>query len=230
MVAKLELRDVWFRYSKEEDYVLRGVDLDLRESELVVVVGPNGSGKTTLILLAAGLLRPERGEVLLEGKPLHKQLPLARRKIGVTFQDPDDQFFNATVYDEIAFALRQLKVSEDEVRTRVTEIARMLSIEHLLNKLPYKLSGGEKVKVALASILVYEPEILLLDEPTAYLTPENKDEVIEILRKLKESGRSILIATNDSDIIKHTTSKVLKIVNGKLFTVKQSPNDRREPE
>ncbi len=218
MVAKLQLKNVWFRYSREEDYILRGVGLELRESELVVVRGPNGSGKTTLILVAAGLLKPERGEVLLEGKPIYEQLPLARKKIGVTFQDPDDQFFNATVYDEIAFALRQLKICEDEVRTRVTEIARRLRIEHLLSKLPYRLSGGEKVKVALASVLVYEPEILLLDEPTAYLTPETRDEVIELLKKLREEGKSILIATNDPDITKHGVDRVTRIVDGKLIT------------
>ena len=218
MVVKLQLNDVWFRYSREEDYILRGVELELRESELVVVRGPNGSGKTTLILVAAGLLKPERGEVLLEGKPIYGQLPLARRKIGVTFQDPDDQFFNATVYDEIAFALRQLKICEDEVRTRVTEIARRLRIEHLLSKLPYRLSGGEKVKVALASVLVYEPEILLLDEPTAYLTPETRDEVIELLKRLREEGKSILIATNDPDITKHGVDRVTRIADGKLIT------------
>lgn len=216
MVAKLQLKNVWFKYSGEEEYILRGVELDLNESELVVVRGPNGSGKTTLILVAAGLLRPEKGEILLEGKPIYEQLPLARRKIGVTFQDPDDQFFNATVYDEVAFALRQLKIGEDEVRARVTKIARKLDIEHLLNKLPYRLSGGEKVKVALASILIYEPEILLLDEPTAYLTPEKKDEVMEILKELKESGKSILIATNDPQVVKHSANKIMKIVNGKL--------------
>lgn len=218
MVAKLQLKNVWFRYSRGEDYILRGVGLELRESELVVVRGPNGSGKTTLILVAAGLLKPERGEVLLDGKPIYEQLPLARKKIGVTFQDPDDQFFNATVYDEIAFALRQLKICEDEVRTRVTEVARRLRIEHLLSKLPYRLSGGEKVKVALASVLVYEPEILLLDEPTAYLTPETKDEVIELLKKLRGEGRSILIATNDPDITKHSVDRVVRIANGKLLT------------
>lgn len=190
--------------------------MSLRESELVVVTGPNGSGKTTLILLAAGLLRPERGEVLLEGKPLHEQLPLARKKIGVTFQDPDDQFFNATVYDEIAFALRQLDLGEDEVEAHVTAIARRLGIEHLLSKPPYRLSGGEKVKVALASILVYEPEVLLLDEPTAYLTPESKNEVMRMLEELKEKRKSILIATNDSDIIGYSVDKVLKIIDGRL--------------
>ncbi len=216
-MAKLQLRNVWFRYSKEEDYVLRGVELDLNESELVVVRGPNGSGKTTLILVAAGLLRPENGEILLEGKPIYEQLPLARRRIGVTFQDPEDQFFNATVYDEIAFALRQLKISEDKVKACVTKIAHRLGIEHLLSRSPYRLSGGEKVKVALASILVYEPEILLLDEPTAYLTPEGKDEVMKILSELKNSGRSILIATNDLDIIKYPVDRILRIVNGKLF-------------
>lgn len=208
---------MWFRYSKEEDYVLRGTELELNESELTIVKGPNGSGKTTLILVAAGLLKPEKGEVLLEGKPIHEQLLIARRKIGVTFQDPDDQFFNATVYDEIAFALRQLKICESEVKARVTEITRELGIEHLLSKPPYRLSGGEKIKVALASILVYEPEILLLDEPTAYLTPESKEEVMKILKKLKERGRSILIATNDSDIIKYSVGKVLKMIDGRLF-------------
>ncbi|MEM2005593.1 MAG: ABC transporter ATP-binding protein [Zestosphaera sp.] len=217
MVARLQLRGVWFRYSRNEDYVLRGVDLELRDSELAVITGPNGSGKTTLILVAAGLLKPEAGEVLLDGRSIYDQLPLARRRIGVTFQNPDDQFFNATVYDEIAFALRQLEGDEGVIRERVAEVARRLRVEHLLSRPPYRLSGGEKTKVALAAVLIYNPEILLLDEPTAYLTRESKEEVLRALKDLKCLGRAVAITTNDPEVARLRADKTYTLANGMLY-------------
>ncbi|MEM2021023.1 MAG: ABC transporter ATP-binding protein [Zestosphaera sp.] len=213
---ELLLKDVWFSYPSSNAPVLRGVTLELRGSELMIVRGPNGSGKSTLLLVAAGLLKPERGEVLLDGVPLQSQLPAARRRIGITFQNPDDQFFNATVYDEIAFALRQLKLSENAVRERVTEVAGTLHIESLLERPPYRLSGGEKVKVALASVLAYNPEILLLDEPTAYLTSEAKEMILRILTDLRDRGKAIVITTNDPYLTGHPIDKVYTLVDGRL--------------
>ncbi|MEM1983349.1 MAG: ABC transporter ATP-binding protein [Sulfolobales archaeon] len=216
-VEVLTLRDIWFRYSGNDDYVLKGINLKLSRSELSIIKGPNGSGKSTLLLIAAGLLIPEKGEVLLYGKALTDQLPQARRKIGITFQDPEDQFFNATVYDEIAFALRQLRTPEDAIRSKVTEIAEALGIGRLLNKPPYKLSGGEKVKVALASVLIYDPEVLLLDEPTAYLTISTKSELMNLLKNLRDSGKTIVIVTNDSDMMKYYIDKSYLLINGSLY-------------
>jgi len=223
-VEVLTLRDVWFKYPGSGEYVLKGINLRLCRSELSVIRGPNGSGKSTLLLIAAGLLTPEKGDVLLYGKPLASQLPQARSKIGMTFQDPEDQFFNATVYDEVAFALRQLRVSEDVVRAKVVEIAEVLNIKHLLSRPPYKLSGGEKVRVALASILVYNPEILLLDEPTAYLTTDAKSELMKLLKDLRDSGRTVVIVTNDSEIMKYHIDRSYTLNNGMLYEDKSRSN------
>ncbi len=215
---ELLLKDVWFSYPGSNAPVLRGVTLELRRSELILVRGPNGSGKSTLLLVAAGLLKPEQGEVLLDGVPLQSQLPAARRRIGITFQNPDDQFFNATVYDEIAFALRQLKLGENAVRERVAEVAETLHIENLLERPPFRLSGGEKVKVALASVLVYDPDILLLDEPTAYLTSEAKETVLRILTDLRDRGRAIAITANDPYLMGYSIDKVYTLIDGRLQT------------
>lgn len=216
-MVELILEDVWFKYPDGEDYVLKGVGFGLRDSDLVIVRGPNGSGKSTLLLIAAGLLRPERGEVLMDGVPLEAQLPHARRRIGITFQDPDDQLFNATVYDEIAFALRQLKYPEDEVREAVRRVAEALRIENLLRRSPYRLSGGEKVRVALASVLVYDPEVLLLDEPTAYLTGEVKEGVLKTILDLRSEGKAVAITTNDPDVMKLPSSTSYTLTQGRLL-------------
>lgn len=216
----LTLKDIWFRYPASDEYVLKGVNLRLNKYELSVIRGPNGSGKSTLLLIAAGLLTPEKGEVLLYGKPLSTQLPQARIKLGITFQDPEDQFFNATVYDEIAFALRQLRIPEGIIRNKVTEVVEALNIAHLLNRPPYKLSGGEKVRVALASVLVYDPEILLLDEPTAYLTTNAKSELMKLLENLRDSGKTIVVVTNDSEVIKYRIDESYLLDNGVLRNTK----------
>ncbi|MCS7109066.1 MAG: ABC transporter ATP-binding protein [Sulfolobales archaeon] len=216
----LTLKDIWFRYPASDEYVLKGVNLRLNKYELSVIRGPNGSGKSTLLLVAAGLLTPEKGEVLLYGKPLNTQLPQARIKLGITFQDPEDQFFNATVYDEIAFALRQLRIPEGIIRNKVTEVVETLNIMHLLNRPPYKLSGGEKVRVALASVLVYDPEILLLDEPTAYLTTNAKSELMKLLENLRDCGKTIVVVTNDSEVIKYRIDESYLLDNGVLYNTK----------
>ncbi|MCX8185818.1 MAG: energy-coupling factor ABC transporter ATP-binding protein [Sulfolobales archaeon] len=216
----LTLKDIWFRYPASDEYVLKGVNLRLNKYELSVIRGPNGSGKSTLLLIAAGLLTPEKGEVLLYGKPLNTQLPQARIKLGITFQDPEDQFFNATVYDEIAFALRQLRIPEGIIRNKVTEVVETLNIMHLLNRPPYKLSGGEKVRVALASVLVYDPEILLLDEPTAYLTTNAKSELMKLLENLRDCGKTIVVVTNDSEVIKYRIDESYLLDNGVLYNTK----------
>ncbi len=219
-MALLTLSDVWFKYVGSDHHVLRGVNLDVNNYELSVISGPNGAGKTTLLLIAAGLLPPERGEVLLDGRPLHQQLPSARKRIGITFQEPEDQFFNPPVVDEVAYALRQLGMSEEGVRTEVIKVADILGIKHLLGRPPYKLSGGEKVKVALASVLVYDPEILLLDEPTAYLTSSAKAELMKYLETLRDGGKAVVIATNDSEVLKHSIDRHYQLDCGVLREVR----------
>jgi cobalt/nickel transport system ATP-binding protein len=131
----LELVDVWFRYPGLSDYVLRGVNLKITNG-LTVIVGENGSGKTTLLMIMAGLLRPERDKVLFNGMDIFKEIRHVRDIMGVVFQDPDDQLFNFTVYDEIAYTIRQMGFSEDYIRRRITEVSELLGIKHLLDRNP----------------------------------------------------------------------------------------------
>lgn len=135
------------------------------------------------------------------GDPLKEQLPQVRKEIGLLFQDPDGQLFNPVVFDEIAFALRQLGLSLKEINEKVYEVAKALGITHLLNRLTMRLSYGKKKKVALASILVYNPKILLPDEPVSNLTPKFVEEFKTIIRKLKSEGKSIVIATHDINFV-----------------------------
>gem|GEM_PF-416270 len=212
----LEIRNTWFRYVKGE-FTLKNINLKLSEGEVAAVIGPNGSGKTTLLLIASGLLKPDKGEVLFQGKPLIKQLPRARAKIGIVFQDPDDQLFNSTVYDEIAFALRQLRLNEEAVDLHVRNIASKFGIMEILNRPPYKLSEGEKKIVALASVLVYKPEILMLDEPTANISYKYVEKIKQIINEMKSTGKAILITSHNVEFVAEIADRVYILNHGEII-------------
>ncbi|MEZ0345833.1 MAG: ABC transporter ATP-binding protein [Infirmifilum sp.] len=197
--------------------VLKGVDFEVRPGEIAVLLGPNGSGKSTLILALAGLLKPQRGRVFLDGVELQSQLPWARRRIGVVFQDPDDQLFNPTVEDELLFTLNQLDLGEGEKRERLEEVATLLSINHLLKRPVYALSFGEKRRVALASVLVYDPQYLLLDEPTANLDSKSLAALLGLVCTLKSQGKGVLVATQDSNLAERMASRLYVLVDGKIL-------------
>lgn len=207
--------DVWFTYPGGVR-ALKGLTCSVSEGEVTVLLGPNGAGKTTLLLVMAGLLEPERGRVLFKGKDVRELGPEVRKHIGVVFQDPDDQLFCPTVFDDVAFALRQLGLPEAEVEARVIEVARELGIERLLNRPPFRLSYGEKRKVALATALVYEPEVLLLDEPIASLSPKYVAFVKELLLGGREQGKTFVVATQDVDFALEIADYAYVLVDGRV--------------
>ncbi|MEM0458459.1 MAG: ABC transporter ATP-binding protein [Thermofilaceae archaeon] len=211
----LECRDLWVSYPGA-GVVLKGVSLRLKRGEIAFVIGPNGAGKTTLLLTLAGLLKPDRGEVLLDGRSLWEQIPGARRRIGVLFQNPDDQLFNPTVRDELFFTLNQLGLPEGEKQERVQKVAQELGVAHLLDRPTFALSAGEKKRVALASILVYEPEILLLDEPTANLDPATTALLVSTVCKARSRGKAILIATQDTTLAESLADRVILLNEGTI--------------
>lgn len=215
MTYILEVLDVHFSYPGGV-VALRGACLKARKRGVVAITGPNGCGKTTLLLIASGLLKPDKGRVLFDGIPLDEQLPQARKRIGLVFQNPDDQIFNSTVYDEIAFALRQLEMEEEEIAERVEEIAEKLGIGSILKRPPYRLSLGEKKKVALASILVYEPELILLDEPTANLSYKTVSEVEYIISGLQREGKTVIVASHDVNFIARVADTVYVLSAGRV--------------
>jgi cobalt/nickel transport system ATP-binding protein len=203
------------RYRYPDGYLaLKNANLSVDYGEIVALAGPNGSGKTTLLLVLAGLIDPLDGVVLYKGRPLKNQLPEVRRYIGIIFQNPEDQLFNSTVYDEIAFTLRQLGLSEDVISQRVHRIASELGLSELLNRHPYRLSMGEKKLVAIASVLVYDPEVILFDEPLSYLSWPGIKKITDIIRRFRYDGKSVVIASHNTDLIYELSDRVYLMNSG----------------
>jgi cobalt/nickel transport system ATP-binding protein len=215
MEEVLSCSNVWFRYP-DGTMALRDISLELFEGETIAILGPNGAGKSTLLLVMAGLLRPWRGVVCFRGRPLSELGISVRRRIGVVFQDPDDQLFCPTVFDDVAYALRQLQLSEKEVKSRVMETASLLGFSNLLARPSYKLSFGEKKMVALATVLVYEPELLLLDEPTLSMSPRSVALIGHLIERGREGGRTHILATQDLDFAYKLADRILILVEGKI--------------
>jgi cobalt/nickel transport system ATP-binding protein len=189
----------------------------------VALLGANGSGKSTLLRLLDGLIFGQSGAILFRGDDVSEEhmlddafaLPF-RRTVGMVFQNPDVQLFNPTVFDEVAFGPLQLRWPKQEVRDRVDEILERLRIGHLKNRIPQRLSGGEKKRVALASVLVLDPAVLLLDEPTAALDPRSQSEVIDLMVEWGGGSKSVITATHDLGDLEDIADHCYVLDAGKL--------------
>jgi len=191
-------------------------NLVVDEGECAAIVGPNGSGKSTLLLLMDGLLKPTKGRIHIFGEPLNeKNAKRLRRRIGLLMQNPDDMLFNNTVLEDLEFGPAQLDMPKDEVELSIDRVARRLGLGNLLNKPPYRLSEGEKQRAALASILVTEPDLLLLDEPTAQVDLDSKRMILHILNELKAEGKSIIFTTHDLNLVPYLASKIILVDRSK---------------
>jgi len=195
---------------------LEDVSVEARQGDVVAIIGANGSGKTTLLMLMAGLLEPQKGAVRFRGVDVKKLGRELRREVGVVFQDPDDQLFAPTVFDDIAFGLRMLGLPDEEVRSRVIEVARELGIEHILGRPPFRLSGGEKRKVALATALVSRPSVLLLDEPFSDLSPLASRRLMDVLIKFKNGGGTVVFTSNDVEVVAELSDYVYVLSSGRV--------------
>jgi len=222
----LELTDVAYAYRKV--VALDGLSLSIQAGQRVVLLGANGSGKSTLLRLLDALCFPSRGTITAFGLPLTEERLQDdkanyefRRRVGLVFQNPDVQLFNPTVFDELAFGPLQLGWPKVRIRERVEEMLASFSIRHLKDRPPHRLSGGEKKRVALASVLILEPDVLLLDEPTAALDPESQSAVIRFLMDCRGSGRTVITATHDLDIIEDIADYAFVLAGGRL--VQQGP-------
>jgi cobalt/nickel transport system ATP-binding protein len=217
--ALFECRDVHFAYDRIA--ALRGLTLDINPGDSVVLLGANGSGKSTLLRLLDGLYFATAGSVSFSGTILAPErlaadafaLPF-RRRVALVFQNPDVQLFNPTVFDEVAFGPAQLQLPREELTARVQEALRAMRIEHLRDRPPYRLSGGEKKRVALASVLVLDPDVLLLDEPTAALDPRSQSELIDLLQTWKSASRTIITATHQIEIVEDVAERVFVLEEG----------------
>jgi cobalt/nickel transport system ATP-binding protein len=204
-VPVFEAREVSYSYHKLT--ALDGLNLSIMPGQRVALLGANGSGKSTLLSALDGLLFPQKGTVFFQGEPLTESRLSGeveydfRRRVALVFQNPDVQLFNPTVFDEIAFGPLQLQWPREKIRLRVNAMLEQMEITHLRERSPYHLSTGEKKRVALASVLILDPDVLLLDEPTAALDPKSESQMIDFLVDCSGGKKTVVTATHDLDLI-----------------------------
>ena len=200
-MAVIEVKNLSFRYSADTDAVLKNVSLTVEQGEFVAVLGHNGSGKSTLAKHLNGICLPDEGNVTVCGLNVNDESDLnaIRRKVGMVFQNPDNQLIASVVEEDVAFALENLGIDHDEMHRRVKESLEAVDMTHYATHATYKLSGGQKQRVAIAGVLAMRPDILVLDEPTAMLDPKGRAEVLEVLHKFHEQGMTIVLITHFMD-------------------------------
>lgn len=212
-VINIDVENVSFGYEKGTQ-ILSHISLHATESDSIGLIGANGVGKSTLLKLLVGLYLNFEGSVRIEDMPVEKStLSLIRSRIGYVFQDSDSQLFMNTAYEDIAFAPRNYGLSESEVQSRVDRALCLTGIEHLRDKQIYKMSGGEKKLVSIATILSMTPDIILMDEPSIALDPGNRRNLIRILNSINNLK---IIASHDLDLILDTCERTVLMADGKI--------------
>ena len=210
---KIDIKNVSFGYEAGCE-ILRDISFRACGNENIGLIGANGVGKSTLLKLLVGLNSGFDGEIKIEDMPVNKKnLAKIREKTGYVFQDSESQLFMSNVYDEIAFAPRNYGLSEREVEKRVDNALKSIYIEHLRDRLIYKMSGGEKKMVSIATILGMKPDIILMDEPSIALDPRNRRNLINILN---ESKHLKIIASHDLDMILEVCERVILMADGRI--------------
>lgn len=206
-------------YAYNDGYqALKNVNLNIVKGERIAVLGPNGAGKSTLFQLFNGLLQATSGTVTVKGLPVQKEnLPEIRRSIGMVFQDPDDQLFNSTVHQEIAYGLMNMRISGQALEDAIGWALEVVGMRGYEAKSPHNLSGGEKKRIALASVLAMKPEVLVLDEPTAALDPRGVSKLIRLLNSInRDLGITLIFATHDVDVVPLLADRVYLLSKGEI--------------
>jgi len=218
-VLEFEAEAVRFEYGKVA--ALEELTLQVRAGERIALLGANGSGKSTLLRLMDGLHFASEGTLRFRGAALTEAAMeddefamRFRRQVGLVFQNPDIQLFNPTVFDEVAFGPLQLGWPREKILERVYSVLQWIGAEHLKDRAPYRLSGGEKKRVAIASVIVLDPDVLLLDEPTAALDPKSQSQVIELLEGWNDGGKTVITATHQLEILPEICGRAVVLENG----------------
>ncbi len=219
MTAVLEARNVHYSYSDGPE-ALRNLSVSIEEGKKIALVGPNGAGKSTLMLMFNGILRPTKGEILFRGSPLKysaSALRDIRRKVGMVFQNPDDQLFAPTVYQDVAFGPINLGFPKEKIERYVSYALSYVGLSGYECRPPHHLSGGEKKRVAIAGVLAMEPEVMILDEPTSNLDPASSEEMMEMLDELNYGGKTMIISTHDIETAYRWADEVWLMKTGILL-------------
>lgn len=199
---------------------LKNINIEIEKGEKVAIIGPNGAGKSTLFSHFNGLTEPTSGCVKIEGKAISfekDELLKVRQKVGIVFQDPNDQLFAPTVKEDIAFGPMNLGLSYGEVEKRVEDALKMVGMENYEDKTPHHLSGGQQKRIAIAGIIAMKPELMILDEPTAGLDPDGVEKVLNIMNQLNKEGMTLIISSHDIDMISRYADKIFVLYNGEII-------------
>lgn len=197
----IEIRNLHHRYP-DGTYALKGINLNISKGELFLICGPNGSGKTTLLRIMAGLIKPSKGELYING--FNPNSTMFRKMVGIIFQDPDTQIIGETVKEDIAFGPENMGLPKQEIEERVNKALARMGLKGLEEKPCYLLSGGEKRRLAIAGVMAMQPEVILLDEPFSYLDYIGIRELLGYIKQLHRDGHTIIVTTHDIEkIITH---------------------------
>jgi len=207
------VRNLKFSYPDGHE-AIKDISFTIHHGESVGIIGANGSGKSTLLMLMMGVLFPDKGEVIAGDIPVTKKtLAMIRQRLGLVFQEPDDQLFMTTVFDDVAFGPRNYNLDENEVKARVEEALQMVGIPHLKDRAPFRLSGGEKRSAAIACVLSMKPDVLIMDEPSSGLDPKSRRRLINILKGFSHTK---IITSHDLDMVLETCGRVIVLKDGKV--------------
>ncbi len=218
MKTILEVKDLKYNYPDGTE-ALKGINLKIEEGEMIALLGSNGAGKSTLFLQFNGIYEPTEGTVEIEGKTLEydrQSLLAAREKVGIVFQNPDDQLFAPTVMEDVSFGPMNMGLDVEEVKKRALDALEKVGVPELVQKPPHHLSGGQKKRVAIAGILAMKPKIMVLDEPTSGLDPNGASSIMQLLYDLNAEGMTIIISTHDVDLVPMYSDDIEVIVDGRL--------------
>lgn len=217
----IEIKDLYFSYKDSGAPVLKNINLKIEKNEFIGIIGQTGSGKSTLVKQLNGLLKPDKGQVLLNGIDIFsniKETQKARFKIGMVLQYPEDQLFAETVFKDIAFGPENIGLSRNEVRTQVLNAAKFVGLsEDILNRSPFEISGGEKRRVAIAGIIAMNPDVLVLDEPSASLDPNGRKLLLsQIKRYHEEQHKTVILISHNMEDIVNLADRVVVLENGEI--------------
>jgi len=216
----IQTKDLWYIYgqgTERETVALKGVNLDIYPGEFIAFIGQNGSGKTTLAKHFIGLLKPSKGSVIVNGKDTRKcRVSELATTVGYCFQNPDHQIFNRTVYDEVAYGPKNLGISKEEIRERVTEALRAVGLEGYDKLNPFFLGKGERQKVAVASVLAMRPKVLIVDEPTTGMDWKTSITMMNLIKELNQKGMTVIFITHNMEIVAEYAKRVVVLFDGKI--------------
>ena len=215
----IETENLSYKYD-ESHFALSDLSIGFEKGKITTILGANGAGKSTLFLHFNGIYEPDDGEILIDGEKLKynkKALLKCRQKVGIVFQNPDNQIFAPSVEEDVAFGPLNLKLPMDEVQHRVEEALKRVGMEGFEKKAPHHLSGGQKKRIAIAGILAMKPEIMILDEPTAGLDPQGALKIMNLLSELNKEGITIVISTHDVDLISQYVNKIFVMADGEII-------------